>query len=286
MKIRYLLCIICVTLTLAPATSAFVSTEDFYISDFTADYYLTKQEDGTSKLHVKEILTAVFPETDQNHGITRDIPYTNQNGKNRTIDSKAALNFTVLRNGKPEAVNKISDLEGFYRVYIGNADEYVHGEQVYTMEYDYTDVITEFAENGENVSGREGVKKIYQELYWDTNGTGWRQRFDHITARIHLPQDIYDKTDRQAWCYVGKYGSSGQDRCTIEQIQDGFSFSADTLNAYENLTFVTKFLPETFGVVLEKDYILIIVLVLEALFIAILLGRTYYKLRKWQCLLK
>ena len=283
MKMRYLLCIIFVAFIVTPTASVFASEQDFYVSDFTADYYLTKQEGGTSKLHVKEVLTAVFPETDQNHGITRDIPYTNQNGKNRTIDSKAALNFTVLKNGKPETVNKISDSDGFFRVYIGDASEYVHGEQVYTMEYDYTDVITEFAENGENVSGREGVKKIYQELYWDTNGTGWRQRFDHITARLHLPQDIYDKTDRQAWCYVGKYGSSGQDRCTIEQIQDGFSFSADTLNAYENLTFVTKFLPETFGVVLEKDYVLIIVLVLEALFIAILLGRAYYK---WRTLAK
>ena len=64
---------------------AVTSTQDFYFEDFTADYYLTKAEDGTSKLHVKEVLTAVFPETNQNHGITRTIPFTNQNGKNTVV---------------------------------------------------------------------------------------------------------------------------------------------------------------------------------------------------------
>ena len=93
MKIRYLLCIICVTLTLASATSAFAGTEDFYISDFTADYYLTKQEDGTSKLHVKEVLTAVFPETDQNHGI-RGI-YLTQIKTARIEPSTARLPLTL-----------------------------------------------------------------------------------------------------------------------------------------------------------------------------------------------
>ena len=99
MKLKhFLLGAVATVLTFIPSTGAFATTssntyssqyttsvldtDDFYFEDFTADYYLTKLDDNTSSLHVKEVLTAVFPESDQNHGITRDIPYANQDGKN------------------------------------------------------------------------------------------------------------------------------------------------------------------------------------------------------------
>ena len=72
------------------------STDNFYFEDAVFNYHLEKNEDGTSRLHVEEVLTAIFPETNQNHGITRSIPYTNQNGENVTVESKSALNFKVL----------------------------------------------------------------------------------------------------------------------------------------------------------------------------------------------
>jgi hypothetical protein len=68
-----------------------------------------------------------------------------------------------------------------------------------------------------------------------------------------------------AWCYVGKYGAKGEDRCSITPTNDGFSFMANNLAAGENLTFVTEFKPDTFKVVLEKSYVLVIVLVAEIL---------------------
>ena len=64
-----------------PVSNVDASVQDFYFEDFTADYYLTKDADGVSNLHVKEALTAVFPDTDQNHGITREVPFLNQNDK-------------------------------------------------------------------------------------------------------------------------------------------------------------------------------------------------------------
>ena len=36
--------------------------QDFHFSDFTADYYLSKDEEGVSHLKVVENLTAEFPE--------------------------------------------------------------------------------------------------------------------------------------------------------------------------------------------------------------------------------
>ena len=127
-----------------PIENCSASVQDFYFEDFTADYYLTKLEDETSKLHVKEVLTAVFPETDQNHGITRSIPFKNQNGKNTVVENEAALNLTVLRNGTAEPINKIEKQDDYYLVYIGSASRYMHGKQIYTLEYDFTDVITEY----------------------------------------------------------------------------------------------------------------------------------------------
>ena len=256
----------------------FASTQDFYFEDFTADYYLTKSEDGLSNLHVKEVLTAVFPKANQNHGITRQIPYTNQGGINRTIADKAALNLRVLKNGEPESVDRIVENNGYYIVYIGTASEYVHGKQVYTLEYDYTNVIMDFDENGENVSGRENIVEAFEELYWDTNGTGWKQRFDKVTARLHVPEDVYEKMDDQAWCYVGGYGAKGSDRCTIVPTDDGFDFITEGLEIGENLTFVTKFQPGTFKTVLNKDYTLVYILVAEIALVAILI---IWRVAKW-----
>lgn len=267
-------------LIFTPISSVFASAQDFYFDDFAADYYLTKLEDGTSNLHVKEVLTAVFPEMNQNHGITRTIPYTNQGGANRTVANEAALNLTVLRNGKPENINKIVENDGYFTVYIGSASEYVYGEQVYTLEYDYTDVITEFDKNGVNVSGVDGVEKAFQELYWDANGTGWKQEFGKLTARLHVPEEVHENMFDRAWCYVGSYGEKGEDRCVITPTEDGYSFGTEDLAAGENLTFVTEFKPDTFNVVLEKSYILIILLVGETVLVAIFLMRKYLRWRK------
>ena len=251
---------------LLPIHSAHASVQDFEIEDFTADYYLIKMDDGTSKLHVEETITAIFPEIDQNRGITRAIPLHNQNRKNRVIANTEALNLTVTRNGEAEPSKIKEDGEWYYTVYIGDANSYVHGKQVYHLEYDFTDVITEFTEIGVNVSGVEWTSKAYQELYWDTNGTDWRQRFSRVTANLHLEDSalknlISDKTS----CYVGKYGDKGEDRCTITEIDDGISFTTENLIAGENLTFVVDFKPNTFAVILEKNYILMIILLLEIL---------------------
>ena len=42
-------------------SSVFADVSNFYFSNFTGDYYLSRDEDGTSRLKVKESVTAVFP---------------------------------------------------------------------------------------------------------------------------------------------------------------------------------------------------------------------------------
>ena len=202
----------------------FAWVNDFYFSDFTGDYYLSKDVEGISHLKVKESVTAVFPDFNQNKGICRQIPFTNQDGKNVTLPNLTRDNITVTRNGNPEPIYSIEKENNYYNVCTGT-EEYVLGEQEYTFEYEFTKVVTEFNENG----------KEWQELYWDTNGNGASQKFDKVTARLHF-EDI-DAWTGEAWCYVGKYGASGQDRCEITEISDGVEFEAENLRSYENLTF-------------------------------------------------
>ena len=161
----------------------------FYFSDYVVDYYLSKAEDGTSRLHVVEQFTAEFPDYDQNRGFIRAIAATNNDGANTTVADVASLNLTVTRNGETSHVldkivyNRDADT---YDVYIQNPNAYVHGQQKYVLEYDMSNVITGVAANGKTYSFRDQAPLIGQEFYWDTNGTAWSQRFERLTANVHF----------------------------------------------------------------------------------------------------
>lgn len=237
----------------APFSASATSANLFTFKDFTADYYLEKAEDGTSRLRVVEQFTASFPNSDQNHGITRVIPYTNQDGKNLTMKSDSYLEINLWHNGVEERPYKVEDGDGYFTVYIGSPSKYVHGDQVYTLEYEFRNVITEFSEDG----------KSWQELYWDTNGNDWTQTFKKVTATVHFADsEIAKSYAGDAFCYVGRYGSSDQSRCTISQVEDGIMFEATNLRARENLTFDLEFEPNTFAVPKRTyDYRLVFALV-------------------------
>lgn len=216
-------------------TPVFADVNNFYFSDFTGDYYLTKDAEGVSHLKVVESVTAEFPNYNQNKGICRQIAFTNQGGKNLTLPSLTRDNLKLTRNGASEPIYSIEKEDGYYNVCTGT-DEYVLGTQEYVFEYEFEKVVTDY--------------DSYQELYWDTNGNGARQKFDKVTARLHF-EDYNDWTG-EAWCYVGAYGEKGQDRCTISEIDDGVEFTASDLARFENLTFDVELKPGSF-VVPEPD---------------------------------
>lgn len=221
-------------------------TSNFYFSDFTADYYLSKDEDGVSHLRVVENLTAEFPKYAQNKGICRQIPYTNQAEKNTVLAKLDSGDITVLRNGAAEPIYSIEKYNGHYEVCTGT-DEYVMGTQVYTLEYEFDRVVMDFGD--------------YQELYWDTNGNGWSQPFWNLTARVHF-EGTEDDFTGESWCYVGSYGEKGQGRCVITEIKDGVEFGLssddDIIARGENLTFDVKLKSGAFVVPEpENDYTLI-----------------------------
>ncbi len=222
----------------APVNAA--SVNDFYFSDFTGDYYLYSDDEGVSHLKVTESVTAEFPDYNQNKGICRQIPFTNQNGKNLVLPNLTRENLTLTRNGNPEPIYSIEREGDYYNVCTGT-EEYVLGSQTYVFQYEFENVITEFTEND----------RIFQELYWDTNGNGSVQKFDKVTAKLRFEDKSVWTGD--SWCYVGKYGENGQERCTITKTDDGVTFQAENLAMKENLTFDVELKEGSFVLPLPKD---------------------------------
>ena len=267
MKLRRLFLGAVLALIFTPISNTFASVQDFYFEDFTGDYYLSKDEKGISHLKVVESVTAVFPDYKQNKGICRQIAYTNQNGANITLPNLTRDNIKVTRNGVAEPIYSIEKDSGYYNVCTGT-DEYVLGVQVYGFEYEFDKVVTDFGD--------------YQELYWDTNGNGATQKFSKVTARVHLADAEW--WTGESWCYVGRYGESGQDRCKTTKLEDGVEFTATKLNAYENLTFDMELKPGSFVVPEpEKNYAYVWILMglIAICIVAILLAvRKFMKTRE------
>lgn len=270
MKKKYLsfyciiLSVICQALALS--NPVFAGVNDFYFSEFSADYYLSRDTDGISKLEVAEELTAVFPNFNQNKGICRDIPFTNQDGANVTLPDLNRSNVKVFRNFAPEPIYSIEKDRGFYEVCTGT-EEYVLGEQTYTFEYEFSKVVTDFSD--------------HQELYWDTNGNGWDQEFKMVGVDVYVDEEILDDLTGEVWCYVGKYGESGQERCEVVKYDDGFYFSAENLKPGENLTFDIEFKPGTFVVPEpKKNYVFVFALVATSIICVVVLIYAIWKYLK------
>ena len=225
-----------------------LDTQNFYFSDFTVDYYVSKNNEGVSEMRVVEKLTAEFPDYNQNKGICRMIPYLNNGGKNNTLPSLTKADIAVRRNGETEPIYSIEKNDGYYEVCTGTED-YVTGTQVYSFEYTFKKVITEYSNKN----------KSWQELYWDTNGNAWKQRFDKLTARVHFG-DTTAMTGETS-CYVGYYGEKGSERCKVSQIDDGYEFETSDLMRGENLTFDVELKAGSFVIPEpEKSYIMFVIL--------------------------
>jgi len=222
------------------STSGTVRTDvsDFTFSSYDADYYLSRDAAGHSTMKTVEKITAVFPEEDQNRGITRAIPqyYDGVPLETRVV----SLSDT---NGVTEAYDTRDDGE-FLELDLGT-DDYVHGSVTYTITYTQQNVVRAFADTEDD------------ELYWDTNGTGWDQPFDRVSARVHVDPSITEFLTGDAACYQGEEGST--DTCDIASADDDtqggtlFTSSAVNLAGGENMTVAIGFQPGTFEQVAAVD---------------------------------
>lgn len=236
--------------------------DDFYFENFEVDFYLSKQTDGVSQLKVVEKLFAKFDETEKiNQGIVRSIPFTTNGGKHLTIKSEDGPNLKVFRNGIPEPIAKTEKQKDSFAYYIGKKGTYLNGRQEYKLEYEFENVITN--------------QEDWQELFWDTNGTGWKQPFEKLSARLHIKDPVLKKAFKKEFvCHVGKYGVSNKNRCSYREynLDDDLviEFKATKLAPLENLSFATKFEKNTFSMASKQiNYFMIIRLIVFMLSFAL-----------------
>ncbi len=227
MKRLFLLVLLCLTVLLGiqlPTSVAAADVNDFIISNFQGDYYLDKDADNHSVMQVTEQITVAFPTYNQNKGLVRAIP--------RVYDGHSVeiSDVTVTRNGQPEPI---------YRTYTQNnnkvvetgTDQYVTGSQQYTFSYTLHDVIKDFGN--------------HQELYWDINGTEWKQRFGNVTATFHFSDQVQPGFTGKIDCYQGLAGSNAS--CIQSSTtDDSATFSSGPLSTGGNLTAVMQFAKDTF----------------------------------------
>ncbi len=249
--------------------NASAGVNSFYFDSFEANYYLSQDEEGISHLRVVEDLIAVFPDYNQNKGIYRQIPITNKNGTNVTLPNLTTADIKVLRNGIKEPIYSLEKNGDHYTVYTGT-ESYVLGRQSYRFEYSFEKVVTDFGS--------------HQELYWDTNGNGGEQKFNKVKATVHFADRASEKAySGKQWCYVGKYGESGSERCTITETDNGIEFVAYNLSPGENLTFDIELKAGSFVVPEpETSYLLVGVLVVTGMLCAVSLIipiRKYLKIK-------
>ena len=170
--------------------------QDFVIKDFSADYYISRNDQKTSQVKVEEVIQAEFPSYDQNHGIERALPETYQG-------HTASLEITGVTNESGQAYPYTTYQSNDNKVLrIGSANTYAHGLTTYKISYTLRNVINFQAQD---------------EFYWDVNGDQWKQTVQSVTARVHVPSDLQSSLTGQKVCYSGAAGQNTQN-CTITTI--------------------------------------------------------------------
>jgi len=205
---------------------------DFVIRDFQVDYYLDKDNEGRSTLKTIEKITAEFPSSDQNHGIERAIPSSYD-------DHSVSLDIQSVTNENDTTLNYTTyDSNGNLVLRIGDADTYVHGLVTYKISYTQRDVTRFFADTNND------------EFYWDVNGTEWSQKFDVVTARLHIAASLVDSLNGKESCYYGSFGSNNS--CVLTKSGGEISTTILGLDIGQNVTISVGFQPKTFSGYVES----------------------------------
>lgn len=205
----------------AAATGAQSDVDDFSYASWDAQYEVGLDDEGRSRMHVTESLTARFPDVDQNKGIVRGLPTSYEN---------AWLEVRVLsvtdENGA-DVPYETEQEDGLLLILTGD-DDYVRGLTTYIIEYEMRDVI---------LAADTGV----DEFYWDLLPLDSTQPIEEFAADIVFDEAMTDRMTGDARCYLGSQGST--DECELVASSDGsqFGVEASDLSPGEGVTVAVGF---------------------------------------------
>ncbi|MDP9028162.1 MAG: DUF2207 domain-containing protein, partial [Actinomycetota bacterium] len=211
-----------------PAVAALPGdVSNFSFRSFNAVYALGRDTNRHATLAVTETIVALFPQTDQNRGIVRDIP---------NLYGSAALHTKVVsvidENGGPVPYTE-SNNGDVVELALGT-DAYVHGATTYVISYTQVDTIRHFSNTNDD------------EFYWDVNGNGWGQPFQQVGARVMVDPSLSAALTGHNACYQGAQGSTTA--CSSGVLAEGNTFTAlsTDLAAGDGLTVAIGFTSGTF----------------------------------------
>lgn len=219
---------IAIVLAMPVSITGAQSQNNFKISNYDIQYELSKGENGRSNLKTTETITAVFPQTNQNHGLERAYPIKyDGHSTHLKIDS-------ITKADGSKWQYSTSSRDGLLIVRAGNPDIYVHGKQTYKITYTQTDVTRFFADTDRD------------EWYWDTTGTEWGVPIEQLAISVKLSDDIASEQLGEASCYIGAVGSN--ERCPITKVSDSeYTVLANNLPRGESVTLAYGFKKGTFA---------------------------------------
>lgn len=203
------------------------ATNDFEISRYDMKLELGRDAQQRSTLKTTETITAVFPETNQNHGLERMIP---SNYEGHTV----GLEITAITDeqGRQLEYSKTTDDSGNTIVRVGSKNTYVHGSKTYRLIYSQHDVTRHYKDTGKD------------EFYWDLNGTQWKVPIRQFSAEIVLGSGLR-AAYQQSGCYMGVAGSTTT--CQLVQTGDSFRVEASELRDGQNITVALGFTQGAFA---------------------------------------
>ena len=218
---QYLTVAAVLTFLLLPGV-AHADVNNFTVTNFAGRYDLIK-DDPQGSLAVLEQIDVNF--TDYNHGIERALPQK-YNGQNVRLEIAY-----IQRDGLSEKYSTRTS-NGNLVLKIGDANKTITGAHHYEIKYTVQNVIRFTAG--------------HDELLWNTNGTGWGQPFERVSAELNVP-DPLAATLTGATCYTGQQGSTASD-CQMNTTGSTTTFTTTrVLRAGENMTFAGDFPVGTFA---------------------------------------
>lgn len=184
---------------------------------FRARYEAVRHDDRV-ELHVTERISL---ELQGDRGIDRDL-MTKYGDTDVTYSD-----ITVDQSGPDDVEYEVNDQDnGDIRISIGGEDRKWE-DVTYIVSY----VIDNVAVGDDE----------YQELYFNTNGTGWNNGFVEFEATLTLDESLRGATTGDSACYVGKAGST--ERCSLSGAGEryhtyliGRASGGLGLGPYENVT--------------------------------------------------
>ncbi len=204
------------------------SLQDFTISSFSSDYYLSKNSKGISELAVTELITADFENINTNHGILRALPM-----EYKDLNLNLKINQVVNETTGSTSYSTYKQNNNLV-LKIGDANKFVNGTNTYKISYKMNNVIA-------NYDG-------FQELFWNINGTQWQQPIEALSAKISVASELQNSFNIQLVCYSGIYGQSSKN-CTISNNGGTILVSSTRpLAPGENVSFAIGFMPNSFKI--------------------------------------